>query len=128
MGSLIPTEVANIVANAFQGKLMSGIMKRPVITGTDSKGDPIITSFLTYSVQGIRENFDAYYSSFNQIPNTDVKIMLIMNLTVPLTQPLQDDYIQIRGAWHLVRKVLEIDPASASINLQAFETNPPQVS
>jgi len=125
MTSLLPTEIANIVASAFNGKLMTGTLRREVSTTVDSDGDRVAGTPLTYQVQGIRESFSAYYATFNNIPNTDVKIMLIANLTVPFTMPLKDDKIYIRSQWHMVRKVLEIDPASASINLQCFEIAAP---
>jgi hypothetical protein len=55
-----------------------------------------------------------------------VKILLIMNLIVPATVPQKDDLIQMRGEWHKVREVLTIDPASASIELQAFACPAPE--
>ena len=125
MASLLPTEIANIVANAFKNNLMTGTLKRPVASALDSVGDPVVT-FETYSVEGIRDNFNARFATLQGIPHTDVKILLIMNLIVPATTPQKDDLIFIRGEWHKVREVLTIDPASASIELQAFACPAPE--
>lgn len=120
MASLIPTELANIVANAFQGQLMTGTLRRDNPTSVTGKGDPVAGTPSTYSVEGIRDTFSAYQASLLGIPHTDVRILLIMNLIKPATEPKKDDLIFIRDQWHKVRRVIEIDPASASISLQCF--------
>lgn len=125
MASLLPTEIANIVANAFRGQLMTGQLRREVSVGVDDLGDPLPASSVTYSVQGIRDNFNAHFMSMQGIPHTDVRILLIVNLTSPPTMPKQDDEIFIRNEWHRVRRVVEIDPASASITLQCFRITAP---
>lgn len=125
MASLLPTEIANIVANAFKGQLMTGVLKRPSASGLDAKGDPVVT-FSTHSVEGIRDNFNARFATLQGIPHTDVKILLIMNLIVPAIVPQKDDLVFIRDEWHKVREVLTIDPASASIELQAFACPAPE--
>ena len=125
MASLLPMEIANIVANAFRGVLMTGTLRREVVVGIDSFGDALPASSVSFSIQGIRDNFSAYFMTMNGIPATDVKIMLIVNLTTPFTLPVQDDLIFIRDEWHKVRKVLAIDPASASIDLQCFRVDAP---
>lgn len=125
MASLLPTAIAQIVANAFQGKLMSGILRRENPTALDSDGNPVPVAPTLYQVQGIRDNFSAFFATFNGIPQTDVKILLIMNLIVPPTTPLKDDLIFIRDEWYMVRRVLTIDPASASVEMQCFQVDTP---
>lgn len=120
MASLLPTELANQVATAFKGQLMTGTLRRETPTALDANGDPTATTVTTYSVEGIRDNFRKHFATVNSIPQTDVSILLIMNLIKPATEPLVDDLIFIRDQWHKVRRVLEIDPASASILLQCF--------
>lgn len=125
MSSLLPTAIANIVANAFAGKLMSGVLRRETPTALDDAGNPVPVAPTLYQVQGIRDNFSAFYATFNGIPHTDVKILLIMNLIVPPTTPLKDDLIYIRDEWYMVRRVMTIDPASASVELQCFQVDAP---
>lgn len=125
MSSLFETQVADLVAQGFQGKLLTGTLRRNVAATVDSEGDPVLGTPLLFSVQGIRENFSTFYATFNGIPNTDVKIMLIANLTVPFTLPIKDDLIYIRGQWHMLRKVLTVDPANATFDLQCFEIAAP---
>lgn len=85
-----------------------------------------MVTFSTYTVEGIRDNFNARFATLQGIPHTDVKILLIMNLIVPAAVPQKDDLIFIRDEWHKVREVLTIDPASASIELQAFACPAPE--
>ena len=125
MSSLFETFVAQEIAKGFQGKLLSGTLRRYSATSVDDSGNPIYSNPVNYAVQGIREDFTTFFATFNGIPNTDIKIMLIVNLTTPFTIPLKDDLIYIRSQWHQVRKQLEMDPASATINLQCFEIVPP---
>lgn len=125
MASLLPTEIANIVANAFKGQLMTGTLRRETATGLNSLGDPTAPVVETFAVEGIRDNFNERFATLQGIPHTDVKILLIMNLIVPRTQPTKDDLILIRDEWHKVREVLTIDPASASIELQCFRCAAP---
>ncbi len=123
MASLLPTEIASIVASAFKGKLVTGTLRRDVAAGVDAKGDPVPASAVTYTVEGIRDNFSAYYMSVNGINQTDVRILLIMNLIKPATTPLKDDQIYMYGEWYKVRRIVEVDPARASITMACFRMN-----
>ena len=125
MASLLPTEIANIVASSFSGLLMDGTLKHTVESSLNASGDPVVT-YTTHAVHGIRDNFSAFFATLQGIPHTDVKILLIMNLTVPAHTPVKDDVIYIRDEWHKVRRVLTIDPASASIELQCFTCPAPE--
>lgn len=125
MASLIPTEIANLLANALQGQLVSGTLRRETVSALNELGDPLTTTISTHSVQGIRENFRTDFQTINSIPMTDVKILLIMNLIKPATTPIKDDLINIYGEWYRVRAVLEIDPARATASLQCFRTEAP---
>lgn len=125
MSSLFETQVAQLIAQGFQGKLLSGTLRRMTPTALDVDGNPIPGAPVNYDVQGTREHFSTFYATFNGIPNTDIKIMLIVNLTTPFTIPIKDDLIYMRNQWHQVRKQLEMDTASATIDLQCFEIVPP---
>ena len=125
MASLLPTEIASTVANALRGVLMAGTLRREVAVGVDSKGDPSPASSTSYTVEGLRENFSAFYASVNGIPHTDVKIMLVLGLIVPATVPIKNDQIYIRSEWYKVRRIVELDPASATIVLQCFKIDDP---
>ena len=125
MTSLLPSQMAKMLAAGFNGKLMNGILRREVSDTLDEYGDVVTNNVENYAVQGIRDNFSAHYALLQGIPNTDVRILLIMGLIRPATEPLKDDKILMRGKWHQVRRVLELDPANASITLQCFEIPSP---
>ena len=125
MASLLPSAIASTVANAFRGKLLTGTLRRESVASVNSKGDPVAGSPSLYSVQGIIDNFSALFITLNNVPATDVRVLLIMNLTQPFTEPVQDDLIQFRDTWFKVRRVVERDPANASISLQCFKTEAP---
>jgi len=125
MPSLLQNKMAEMIAKGFKGRLLTGTLRREGATTVNEFGDPVISSVDTFSVEGIRDNFAAHYAVLYGIPQSDVRILLIMNLIKPATTPKKDDKIYIRGAWHQVRKILELDPASATITLQCFEIEDP---
>lgn len=125
MASLLQQELAKQLAKAFRGKLLKGTLRRELATTVDEFGDPEVGQVQTYEIEGIRESFQASYALLYGIPQTDVKILLILGLIKPATTPRKDDKIYIRGQWHQVRKVLDLDPAQASITLQCFEIEDP---
>lgn len=104
---------------------MTGTLRRNNPTTLDANGDQIHVTATSYSVEGIRDGFNAFYAQVNGIPQTDVKILLIMKLIKPATEPRQDDMVLMRGQWYKVRRVLDIDPANASIVLQCFSIDTP---
>lgn len=104
---------------------MTGTLRREVATAVDQYGDPAPATAQTFQVEGIRDQFNESYALFYGIPQTDIRILLIMNLIRPATTPQKDDKIFMRGEWYQVRRVLELDPASASITLQCFRIEAP---
>lgn len=76
-------------------------------------------------MQGIRDAFRFEFATANGIPTTDSRILLIMGLIVPATTPVADDLVFIDNGWYKVRKVVEIDPANAHIQLAAFAVPAP---
>jgi hypothetical protein len=49
---------------------------------------------------------------------TDVRILIIAGLC-PIA-PVQDDKIKIGGGWYQVRRITEVDPATAAYTLAGF--------
>lgn len=125
MPSILEKELAKIIAKEFRGKLLKGTLRRELATTVDEFGDPSVSTIKNYSVEGIRDTFSANYAVLYGIPQSDVRILLIMNLIKPATMPQKDDKIYIRERWHQVRKIIEVDPASATITLQCFEIEAP---
>lgn len=106
------------------------MLLRETYSGVDDFGDPVVGTPDTYAVQGIRDSFDKRFAAQAGIPVSDVRILLILGLIVPVTTPLVDDKIRIRNAygvqqWHQVRAILTVDPANAHIVMQCFEINAP---
>lgn len=114
------------IANGFRGKLKFGTIRRNVPgTGVDEYGDPNPGLVDIFAFQGIREDFEAAWRVRAGIPETDCKFLLIAGLTG--TVPLQGDQINITGeaGWYQVRKILDIDPADASYQLQCYDIKDP---
>lgn len=132
MASILDT-IATQIAAGFKGKLSNGLLRREVVSVLNPLGDPVAPTWLTFAVQGIQDNFSAYYAASAGIPLTDVRVLIISNLIVPITDVRQDDYIFIRpvnavtGNWLQVRRVLAIDPAVATYTLQCFKIEDPTI-
>lgn len=107
------------IAKGFKGKLRTGVIRRTAAGGVDQWGDPVPSTTADYAFEGIRESFDASWAKTAGIPETDVGILVLLGSTD--VQPAQGDAVQIEGRWHQVRHVLDIDPAGATIRLQAYE-------
>lgn len=130
MASLLESKVKQLVAAGFKGQLLKGIIRRVGVSSLDSYGDVVAGTATTYPFEGIRESFDARYAVGAGIPETDVKILVILGSTT--TVPIQGDEVQFTtgqyaGVWHKIRRVLTIDPAGASASLQAYEIPDPTI-
>ena len=154
MASLLESYVRKQVAKGFKGQLIRGVLLReiPGSGSASDEGDPwgsswgegddnawgsswgfdsTPTTYETYNFEGIRDNFNAGFAAQAGIPRTDVRILIILGLITPVTTPLVDDMLRIRGddgtqKWHKVRAKLTVDPANAHIVLQCFEIATPE--
>ena len=123
MTSFLPA-IRKGIAKGFRDKLSKGKLRRrtPILNNFN---DVQTLSYVDYNFDGIRENFDAAWAARALIPQTDVKILIILGSLPSTIVPNQNDLIYIAGFWHQIRRVLEIDPASASASLQAFVIDGP---
>jgi hypothetical protein len=114
--------IRKAIARGFNGRLLNGVLRRKTAASVNTFGDPTYVN-TDYPFQGIREDFDAAYRERALIPATDAKILVILGSIKPTSAnitPQQNDSIQIDGSWWKVRKVLEVDPARASAELQSY--------
>jgi hypothetical protein len=116
------------IAKGFKNQLVKGVVRRELVSGVDSNGDPITTGFTDFPFEGIRDNFNRRFAVQAGIPVTDVRILIISGLIDIV--PAVDDKVRIRDStgqpkWHQVRSVLAVDPANAHIELQCFEIEDP---
>lgn len=123
MASLLENQIRKTVASAFKGKLLKGVLRRYTSDGMDANGDPLPGTKKDYPFEGIRDSFRAEYAVAAGIPTTDAKILIIGGSVAVV--PQKDDWVQLRGQWNKVRKVVEIDPANATYTLAAFESGAP---
>ena len=112
------------IAKGFTGKLTLGVLRRSETSGVDSWGDPLPPTTTDITFNGIREDFSAFTKAQAGIPETDVKILILLGSMKPseLT-PKKDDLVYMKkpwNQWYMCRRVLSIDPAGASCNLQAY--------
>lgn len=108
------------LAAGFKGHLSTGIIRRYTYT-MNSFGDRVPSGHTDYTFEGIRDDFNALYRAQAGIPDSDVRVMVILGLVKPPTTPVQTDKIFIKNQWHEVRQVLEIDPADATAKLQCYK-------
>lgn len=125
MASMLEGALARVVARGLQGKLLRGVLRRVGSATVDQFGDPVPGAAVTYSFEGIRESFDARYREQAGIPETDVAVLVLLRSVKPLTEPAQGDQVRINGRWHQVRRILDVDPAGASMRLQCYEIADP---
>lgn len=115
-------QIRTEIAKGFKAKLRRGTIRRRQQLMNEFN-DLETVAYTDYGFDGIREDFDAKYRAQALIPETDVKILVILGSTQVV--PSQDDEVLIEGSWHRVRQVLTIDPASAHAELQAFQIDAP---
>lgn len=133
MTSFLAGSLAKQIARAFKGKLLVGTLRRPGPYTLDDFGDQVTSSgdFTDFTFTGMREAFDARYRAQALIPETDVKIMILIASLRPITTVTQLDQasnVQMPDTgWYQVRRILEIDPASATAMLQCFQIPAPTV-
>jgi hypothetical protein len=118
--ALLDGDLRAAIARGFAGLLLPGVVTRTVPGGgLDEHGDPIANTTVTYACQGFVETFSAFYRAQAGIPDTDVKITLIGGLTG--TRPQKDDRVTLRGTVYQIRRIVNIDPAEASYELQGYQ-------
>ena len=125
MASLLESFVRKQIKQGFQGQLLSGTLRRKTPGNTlDEYGDPTSNTFTTYTFNGMVDTYNAVYRAQAQIPETDVKVLIIAgSLSV---DPQRDDQVKIRSTWYQLRSA-ETDPARAAWECQAFEIPDPTV-
>lgn len=128
MASPLAGSLSKQLAKGFKGRLLSGTVRRYTFT-RDTKGNPEPTGKTDYTfASGIREDFDARWRTQAGIPDTDVGILILLG-SISITPGQNDDIMfnsgPYAGAWYHVRQVLSIDPAGASVRLQAYQIAEP---
>lgn len=116
---LLDGDIADAIADGFDGLLLTGTLTKFTATGRDADGDTITTP-TPYACQGVIENYDGVYRVQAQIPETDVRVLLIAGLTASV--PAIGDTITMSGRNYRVRKVSR-DPASATYDCQSYLTS-----
>ncbi len=119
MASWLEGGLKKSIAKGFKGKskLLPGTIRR-YSYAMDNFGDRNPLNHIDYPFNGIRESFDARYRAQAGIPESDVKVLVLLGSTT--VTPQQTDKVLINGSWHEVREVLSIDPAGASASLQCY--------
>ena len=128
MVSLLEGELQRRIAKAFKGRLTLGTLRRTDSSGVDSFGDAIASTSTDIGFEGIREDFSLFYKANSGVPETDVKILILLGSMTTLITPKEDDLIFMKtpwNKWYKCRRVLTIDPAAASCTLQAYEVPAP---
>lgn len=129
MVSPLEGAIAKAIYAGFKGRLKTGTLRRFSGSGVNSLGDLISSGSTDYTFTGIRETKESQFAGMeNQsegagIKTTRVEVLILLESISVVPQP--DDYIFIESQWHQVRKVLERDPAGASIKLEVTETKAP---
>lgn len=118
--ALLEGDIAKAIYAGFRGKLLKGTLTRTVPGGgLDAHGDPIASTVASFPCEGFVENFSAFYRAQAGIPDTDVKVLIFAQSIT--TVPTKDDVITFRGTKYQIRRILEIDPAVATYQLQGYK-------
>jgi hypothetical protein len=128
MASLLEGALKQSIASAFKGKLTLGTLRRVSSTTVDSKGNPVPGTASTFTFEGIREDFSLFSKANSGIPETDVKILVLLGSLNPVTTIKKDDVLYLSTPWlkwYKVRRILAVDPAGASCSVQAYEIPDP---
>jgi hypothetical protein len=116
MTSFLAGGLAKAIAAGFKNQLLAGTLRKTMVDGRDSFGDPTSTT-ADYAVQGMEDRYSAMVKVAAGIPATDVKLLLIAGLCD--AAPSIGDKVQLNGQWFQVRDV-SIDPAGATYECQSF--------
>lgn len=121
--SILDGDLAEIVADALADADVprDGVLRR-VIWGESGSGEPIPVDSSDHAFTGWRENYSTLFAAQSGFPATDVRILVVAK-SCDLT-PVDDDYLQIGGVWHLIRTIERIDPAGATIACQCLLRDP----
>lgn len=126
MASPLEGQIARAIAAGFKGKLRKGSLRRELPgVGVDQSGDANPGTVVTFRFEGIREDYSAIYRAQGGIPETDYGVLIIAGLIK--TVPKRGDQIYLQQQWGQVRKISDIDPATATYQLQCFEISDPTV-
>lgn len=125
MASILGASTKRTIARAFKGKLRKGTIRRATVASVSDLGDVVAGTPQTFTFEGFREDYSAFYRKQAGIPDTDCKIVMIAGLTG--TTPAKDDELLLAGQWFRVRRVSG-DPADAAYECQCFETTTPDTA
>lgn len=124
MPSLLDTNfIKKAIAQGFKGKLSRGTIRRVSGSSLDFRGNVVPGAPVDYAFEGTREDISLYYANQAGIPVGDVFVLVILGSTT--VEPQNDDLVNIKGGWYKVRRVVSIDPASASAKLQCYPVESP---
>lgn len=112
---LLDSDIADAIADGFDGLLLAGTLRKVTTTGRDANGDPITTT-ADYAVQGFPDDYSAITRLAAGIPATDSKLVLIAGLCA--ADPDIGDKVQLGGQWWQVLGV-DRDPAGATFECRA---------
>lgn len=113
---LLDGQIRAAIAKGFNGKLLSGTLRKVTTTGRDANGDPITTT-TDYACHGFVDDYSAITRMAAGIPATDSRVTLIAGLCA--AEPAIGDKVLVSGQWWQVRAVSK-DPAGATFELQSF--------
>lgn len=117
MTGLFGVDIAAALADALDGQVLAGTLRKLVTTGRDPNTGDAVTTATNYACQGIVETYSALIRIAAGIPAEDVKIMLATGLTE--ATPAIGDKVQLGGNWYQIR-VVSFDPARATVECQSF--------
>jgi hypothetical protein len=121
MVSFLEGPLKKSLARGFKGNLKTGLIQENQGTDQDDYGDIAPPDQPTqYRFTGFRQNYDAAWMARALIPETDVGIMILQGSVTSDYHAQQDDLIFIENTWHKVRRVLKVDPADATRELQCY--------
>lgn len=115
---LLDGDIAKAIFAGFKGRLLKGTLRKETTSGVDEYGDALVSTPVTYSIEGFTDEYTAFYKAQAGIPDTDLKACFFAE-SAPGVTPGKDDKIKFRSTWYQVREV-DTDPATALWICRAF--------
>jgi hypothetical protein len=111
------------IQRGFAGKLRTCTLMRMVSSTQDDLGDDEAPTTQTWQFDGMRDSFNAAFAAAAGIPVTDVRILIIAGSLA--VEPRIDDKVQCEGRWFQLRRLVTVDPATATYTYSGFEVPAP---
>lgn len=117
--TLLTGDIANRIFAGFQGRLLTGTLRKTQAASVNDLGDPVSPTSTDYSCEGFVEEYDEVYRARADIPATDSKVNIFAKSLPDGIEPDQGDKVIMNGKTWIIRRA-RTDPATALWTCQSY--------